>query len=110
MMPPLEDLLKFTSKREAAAKYDVTQKTITNWLKYYGVYKATPKYGPNKLNIEKAQEIRRLHKEGKSRKELAKMFGVTFSTISRVIHNLIHKECDDVAKVSVIYNINSGTN
>jgi transcriptional regulator with XRE-family HTH domain len=106
MMPKLEELQPYVNNRKKAAeKFGVTEKTIIRWLKHYGFYQPRPNYGCNKLNIEKAIEIRQLHKEGKSIKELAELYGVTFSTISRIIHNITYKYEKEVADVKVIYNV-----
>jgi hypothetical protein len=41
--------------------------------------------------MQKAQEIRRLYKSGKKRKDLAKKFACTTVTIGRVVKNIIYK-------------------
>ena len=54
--------------------------------------KGRMKKGSLKLNLEKAREIRRLLKTGKTPKELSKLFTVAISTISNVKLNIFHRE------------------
>jgi hypothetical protein len=50
-----------------------------------------PNYGPNKLDMKKAIEIRRIIKSGCTRKEASKIYAVTRATIDRIVNNLIYK-------------------
>lgn len=110
MKPTREELLPYIDKRKDAAKlYGVSEKTIIRWMQHHKIYKPKPNFGHSKLNMDKAQAIRREHKEGKSAKELAQQYGVTVSTIGRVLNNVIYKESTDVAEVSVVYNINDSS-
>lgn len=107
MKPTREELLPYIDNRKDAAKlYGVSEKTIIRWMQHHKIYKPRPNFGHSKLNMDKAQEIRREHKQGKSVKELASQYDVTVSTIGRVLNNVIYKESTDVAEVSVVYNIN----
>lgn len=111
MVPNKEELLPYRENRKEAAKFfGVTEKTIVNWMKKHEIYKAKPNYGCGKLNGEKALEIRKLHSEGVSVKDIAKKYQVTFATISRIIHNLIYREDKNTAIVSVVYNLESVSN
>lgn len=104
MKPSKEDLLPYVHKRkEAADIFGVSEKTILRWLKSYNIYEHG-QYGRGKLDTKKAKEIREKNKAGISIKKLANEYGVTFATISRVVHYLTYKESEDKAKVSVIYN------
>ena len=107
MIPDKQSLIPYIeNRREAAEKFKVTEKTITNWLKRYDLYKPKQNFGCNKLNFEKAVEIRQLYKEGTSIKFLASKYKVTFATISRIINNLIYKEkTSNMATINVIYNL-----
>lgn len=106
MIPSKEELLPFKENRKEAAKFfDVTEKTVINWLKKYGLYEPKENYGCGKLDRKKAEEIRDLHAQGISMGALAKKYKVTFATISRVVHNLIYREGKDTAVVSVVYNL-----
>jgi transposase len=108
MIPEKKELISFINDRKtAAAKFNVTEKTIINWMKKYDIYKPKKNYGCNKLNFEKAMEIRTLHKKGDSIKQLSSKYNVTFATISRIINNLIYieKESKDTAQVTAIYNL-----
>jgi transposase len=106
MTPKKEDLTPYLNNRkEAAKKFGVTEKTITNWMKKHGIYKPKKNFGCNKLNFEKALEIRKLHKDGLKIKDLAKKYKVTFATISRIVNNLIYKDKNfkNTAVVNVVY-------
>jgi transposase len=109
MIPEKKELLPYVKKRkEAAEHFNVTERTIVNWMKKYNIYKPKKNYGCNKLNLEKAKEIRSLYKNGKKIKELSKKYKVTIATISRIINNIVYKENmeHDTADVTVIYNAN----
>lgn len=114
MLPEKNDLIPFIKDRkEAAKKFNVTEKTIINWMKKYNLYKPRENFGCNKLNFKKASEIRLLYKQGESIKSLSLKYKVTFATISRVINNLIYveKTNKDTATINVVYNfkkINDG--
>lgn len=108
MVPPKEVLQPYVNNRKEAARvFNVTERTIINWLKKHNLYSPRENYGCGKLNQNKADEIRKLYKDGVTIKELAVRYGVTFSSIARVIHNLTYQESRDVAIVSVVHNINS---
>jgi len=101
-----EDLIPYINNRKEASKiFNVTEKTIINWMKKHDIYRPKENYGRNKLNFEKAKEIRELHKNGVSIKNLSKNYKVTFATISRIINNLNYKDNSQIstAFVNVIY-------
>jgi transposase len=106
MMPEKEELIKFLNNtKEAAEKYQVTERTIINWMKKYKIYNPKLNYGCNKLNFDKAEQIRLLYQSNKLKtKDLAKKFGVTITTISRIINNKIYKEKKkNTATINVVY-------
>lgn len=108
MMPSKEELLPYVDNRkEAAANFSVTEKTIVRWLQKYELYQPRKNYGPGKLTMDVARQIRKSYNDGKTMTELAAEHGVTVSTVSRVLHNIIHKETKDFAIVSAVYNLNS---
>lgn len=108
MRPPRDRLEPYTQDRNAAAeKFGVSERTICRWMQYYGILERKNNMGCNKLDLAKAREIRRRHSEGVSINDLADEYGVTFSTISRIIHNINYKESPkETAIVRVIYNLN----
>ncbi len=106
MTPPKEELLPFIEDRHsAAAHFGVTAKTIVAWLKKYDLYEPRANYGPGKLSSDDVLNIRLLHEQGVPIKTIAEKFNVTFSTISRTIHNVYHSKVNDTACVSVVYNV-----
>lgn len=106
MIPNKEDLIPYVYyRKEAAKKFGVTEKTIINWLKKYNLYKPIKNYGCNKLNLEKATEIRELNKNGDSIKKLSSEYNVTFATISRILNNKIYKHDKNFSTINVSYNI-----
>lgn len=106
MRPLLTEIRQFMGDpKKIAEKYSVSMKTAIRWLKYYGLFKPDKSYNPGKLGMDNAREIRKLHKNGVSMKNLAVQYDVTFSTISRVVHNIIYQEQHDSAQVSMIYNV-----
>ena len=105
MKPSSKDLLPFINNRkEAAEKFAVSEKTVSRWMKSYGIYNPKKNYGC-KLDIIKAREIRKKYEQGTEIKDLAEEYQVTFSAVSRIIRNITYSENTDTAEVSVIYNI-----
>ena len=105
MKPSSEQLRPFVDDRKAGAeKFGVSVKTISRWMKDEGLYKPKNNYG-NKLNLDKAREIRKKHADGSEIKELANEYHVTFSTVSRIVQNITYPEIKETAIVSVTYNI-----
>lgn len=105
MMPSKEQLMPYINDRKSASnKFGVSLKTISRWMKKYEIYVPKENYG-NKLNINKAREIRKKYEEGIEIKDLAKEYNVTFSTISRIVQNVTYSEIRENARVSVVYNI-----
>ena len=105
MKPPKEDLVPYVHDRKAAANlYDVSEKTIIRWMKFYGIYKHGH-YGRGKIGKDKAIEIRKKHKAGIPIKTLAAEYDVSFAAISRVVHKITYRDAGpDIASVSVVYN------
>lgn len=107
MIPDKKKLIKYKNNiKKAASFFKVTEKTIVNWFKKYNIYKPKKNYGCNKLNFKKALEIRDLHKNGLSLKDISKKYKVSVATISKIINNITYKEIKDTstANVNVIYN------
>lgn len=99
MRPDRKDLEQFAKRSEISEHYGVSERTVIRWLKHYNMLDT------NRLDMEKALEIRRKHLDGKSMKDLSQEYGVTFSSISRIIHKINYKEkAKDTAKVWVIHN------
>jgi transposase len=104
-MPSVDDLKPYVEDRKMASKrFGVTEKTILRWLRYYGLADEEIACRAPKLDMIKAIEIRKLHSEGKTMKDLANIYGVTFSSISRIVHNIVYRQEKEIADVKVIYN------
>lgn len=104
MKPSVDELTLFVKDRKSAAKhYGVSEKTIVRWMQSAGLYEAKENFGV-KLDMQTAQQIRKKYNDGTEIKDLASEYKVTFSTISRIIHNITYPERKDVAIVKVIYN------
>ena len=86
-----------------SADYDVTEKTVVNWLKRRGLYVPIRNCGANRLNAGKACEIRESRRAGATVAELASRYGVTATTIGRVLNNVTYRS-REVADVTVVYN------
>lgn len=80
----------------------ISRRTLVRWLEHYGLYITKPK-----LTDEQAKEIRKLHDEGATRKQLADRFEITVAAIGRIINNIHHRIEQDTAMVSVNYNVRS---
>lgn len=108
MKPTKKQLICYIEdKKLASRKFGVSERTIARWMQSYGIYKPKTNYGSGKLNMEKAIKIRELYDKGYTIKELSKKHKVTFSTISRIIHN-INYSVKSTANVSVVYNPKRG--
>jgi transposase len=104
MKPSLEQLYPYENDRKSAAKhFNVSEKTICRWMQSEGIYECKKNYGV-KLNMQKAQEIRKKFEEGSKIKDIAKEYGVTFSAISRILHNINYPVIKETALVKVVYN------
>ena len=106
MKPSKKELKPYIHDRKTAAKvFGVSEKTIIRWLKSYDLYEHGH-YGRGKLNAQKAIEIREKHQTGMSMKQLAEEYGVTFATISRVVHRITYRDAggNSSANVTVVYN------
>lgn len=90
-------------RKQSAKILGMSEKTLQKNMNNYGISlrdwrpkkEILPKkegWGANKLDIKKAQQIRKLYNSGKEIKNIAKKFDVTFSTISRIINNITYKE------------------
>ncbi len=120
------NLGRFTTQEEAAENYDFyvikiyglnayinfPQKDYSNFVPKLDIF--APKVP--KVNLEKrqgwgrrfnkiiAREIRAKHNnQKKSIKDLAKEYKTTFSTVSRILHNITYRD-KDFSKVYVIHN------
>lgn len=104
-MPSVEELKIYVNNRkEASEKYGVTEKTILKWMRMSNLCEENHVFSSHKLDMDKAMEIRDLHKNGKTIKELANYYHVTFSTISRIVKNVTYHQHKEVADIKVIYN------
>lgn len=65
--------------------------------------KTNKNLGGNKLNMVKAEEIRKLKSEGVSINELAKKYKVVHMSIRNILNNKTYKR--DTASISVTYNV-----
>ena len=102
MRPLQKHLEKFENKQAIVDHFKVSNKTATRWLEFYGMNTKRANYGP-KLKFKQAAAIRNAFKQGVCVKTLADQFGVTLTTIYRIVKNETHKD-KDFAYVSVVYN------
>ena len=105
MIPKLTDLNPFLGDVEKIAiHFNVSDRTVRRWLSHYEIYEPKKNFGPNKLGKKKAREIRAKYNNQKvSIKKLAEEYGVTFATISRILHNITYPD-KDFSKVYVVHN------
>jgi transposase len=102
MIPTLLQLNKFDTRQSIMNHFDVSEKTVIRWLKFYGIYEKRENFG-RKLNQKDAKNIRNSHKSGCSIQSLSENYNVTVSTIYRILKNETHV-VKDFAKITVIYN------
>ena len=104
MKPSIKKLLPFINNRKGGAiHFNVSEKTILRWLQEECLCIVKSNYGI-KLNFSKAKEIRRKYKNGSKMLELSQEYEVTFSTISRIVHNVTYRDIKTTANIAVIYN------
>lgn len=83
---------------EWAAEYGMGRTTLSNRIHRDGrtiaeaLEQPVGKLRRNKLDMDKARQIRRLDAQGVSRAELARQFGVSRVSIGKVVNNEIWKE------------------
>lgn len=105
--PSRLELEKFLNKQnEAAVLFGVSKRTIRNWMKSYDLNCVNRNYGPNKL-FGKIQKIIELKNNGHSIKEIALIFNVTPSAISRAIYGITYPAKKETADVGVVYNVSA---
>lgn len=103
-VPSKKDLQKFATRKDIEVVYDVSSYTVIGWLKQRNLYQPMENFGPRKLEKD-VDHIRGEWQSGISIKELAAQYGVTFATISRIVHNITYRvPVKNSAIVSVIYN------
>ena len=92
MKPPKKDLLPFAANlKEAAKRFNKSERTVRRWLEEYELYCPRKNFRPGKLR-EHTKEIRALDATGKyTQMELADMFDVTQAAIGRVLNNIYYK-------------------
>lgn len=89
-------------RKQAAKILGVSERTLQKRMNFYNITfrdwrpkKEKSKregWGGYKLNMQKAKEIRKLYDKGEEIKDIAKMYEVTFSTISRIVRNVTYRE------------------
>lgn len=88
------------SREQIAEKYSVSDKTAVRWLNYYDIYEKKI----TRLSKEKAREIRDKYLNNETVKSMAEDYGVTLSTIYRIVNQETYPSSKDSASVSVSYN------
>ena len=91
-MLPEKSLLINLNLSEISNKFDVTERTARRWLEKHELYKPKVNFRPNKLNLQKANEIRNLYKLGWTQQKLAERFNVTQAMICRIINNIAYHQ------------------
>lgn len=86
-MPNKEELIQFTSIKEASEHYQKHPRTIRRWLSHYGLTQG--KYSPGKIDRRKASEIRRLESEH-TQQEIAEMYSISQTMVGRILNGLAH--------------------
>jgi hypothetical protein len=85
-----KELQEYTDK-ELAVRYQCSVRTVQRWRKKMNVNR--PGWGPRKLNMEVAREIRRRYfGENLTQQQLAKMYRVSQAAIGRVVNNITYPE------------------
>ena len=99
MRPEKADISEL-SREQIAEKYSVSDKTVVRWLKHHGLYERKI----TRLSKEKAREIRDKYLNNEPVKFMAEDYGVTVSTIYRIVNQETYPSSKDSAAVSVSYN------
>lgn len=82
-----------TNNKVENLKYGSHSENVLDGYKYNGFI-----FKNQKLNPEKAKEIKKLLSSGKAGKEIAKLYGVSQQTICDIKHNRIYNEKKDSVK------------
>jgi len=87
----LQEALSKMKKKEIAAEYNVSESTVNRWLKSHDLVRKG--WGPGKLSVDKAREIRNLYAAGEyTQEQLAEMMDVCQSAINKIINNQTYKD------------------
>lgn len=78
--------------KEAANKFDVTERTIRRWLSEEGLYSPRKGWGRGKLTQTQVQKIRELYRQDKhTQAELAEKFDISQAMVCRIVNNTSHR-------------------
>lgn len=84
----LEGLINQFPLEKVAEIYNISERTVSRWIKRYDLPKRS-----YKLDLYKATKIRRLYfVDGLSLQEIAKLYNVTHTTIGRIVNDIIYKD------------------
>ena len=87
----LKELLCYMNKQEIAQQYRVSESTVNRWLKKHNMCKSG--WGAGKLDYSEALKIRELYfNNDYTQSKIADIFGVSQSTVNKVINNVVYKE------------------
>lgn len=90
MYPSMSEFNEFNDKT-LAEKYSCSVRTVQRWRSKLRLKR--PGWGPGKLDMEKAREIRHLYYQNNlTQKDLAGMYGVSQAAIGRVVNNISYPE------------------
>ena len=90
MVPSKQELQSHTDK-ELALRYRCSVRTVQRWRKKLNIKR--PGWGPRKLNMDKAREIRRRYwDDNLTQQELAELYQVSQAAIGRVVNNITYPE------------------
>lgn len=91
MYPDAEEFNEFSNEL-LAKRYLCSVRTIQRWRSKLKLNKC-PGWGPGKLNLEKAREIRHLYENNSlTQSAIAKIYGVSQAAIGRIINNISYPE------------------
>lgn len=85
----IKTLLKNKKRSDIAKDLKISNRTLDRIIKDNNLNRKN--FGPKYLSQEKIQEIKNYYKNNKKQKEIAEQFGVTQSTISKIINNHYRK-------------------
>lgn len=78
--------------KEAANKFDVSERTVRRWQQKLGEYSPSEKHKPHKINRQIAVKIRELDRSGKyTQKKLAEIFEISQPMIGKIVNNLAYR-------------------
>lgn len=91
----LKSMLKYKKRKDICNDYNISLRTLDRIIKEEGLTKNN--FGPKFLNKNIIKEIKiKYIFDNYKQKDLASLFGISQSLVSKIVNNLSHPKCSDL--------------